>query len=176
MSEYLTIIAIGLNCFDIAHRMTELIYSAHCEIESTHMHQCGSEFTMIFLVSGNWNVIAKLETALDDLQAEMKCDIIYKRTMHELSKHPGMPYLVQMVAPYDACILSEMIVFFTEQKINIREVTGYRYIAQQTGAQMFNLQMIVELPFDTNISDLREQFMLFCEGVNIDATIEPDKL
>lgn len=176
MSEHLAIIVMGLDRPDMSRIITELIHSKSCEVESTHMHKCGEEFTMTFLVNGNWNVIAKLEEELDALQEEIDCNIIYKRTKNEPSKIPGIPYIAQVIAPFDSSILNEVITFFTGYEFNIKEVTAYRYIASQTGAEMFNLQMFIELPISTNISDLREEFMSFCEDLNIDATIEPDKI
>lgn len=175
MIEYLAVIAMGPDGPDIVRVMTELVYDTHCEIESTHMNKYGEEFTMTFLISGSWSVIVKVEAALDKLQEEMQYDIVYKRTKKEPSKKPGIPYIVQLISPYDSGLLAETSAFFATQEINIKEVTGYRYISQQTEAEMFNLQLIVELPLETALSDLRERFMMFCDDLNVDATMEPDK-
>jgi glycine cleavage system transcriptional repressor len=40
---------------------------------------------------------------------------------------------------------------------------------------MFSLTMSVNIPAATQISDLRERFILFCDDLNLDAIIEPEK-
>lgn len=38
---------------------------------------------------------------------------------------------------------------------------------------MFNLTMTINLPADTHLATLREDFMVFCDDRNLDAMIEP---
>lgn len=174
--EHLVVIALGADRRDIVPVISDLVCSNHCQIESTHMHRCCEDFTVTLLISGHWNAIAKMEMALDALEQETGYEIIYKRTKQTEHAVPGIPYIVQVTTAYQSCILSEISAFFAEQAVTIREVTGYRYIAQQTCAEMFHLQMVVELSVDMNLSTFREQFMLFCDDLNIDAILEPDRV
>ena len=48
--------------------------------------------------------------------------------------------------------------------------------AAHTGSPMFTLSMTVEIPAATHISTLREQFMEFCDQLNLDAIMEPVKI
>ncbi|MEJ2397928.1 MAG: glycine cleavage system protein R, partial [Gammaproteobacteria bacterium] len=48
--------------------------------------------------------------------------------------------------------------------------------AAHTGSPMFTLSMTVEIPAATHISSLREQFMEFCDQLNLDAIMEPVKI
>ncbi len=41
---------------------------------------------------------------------------------------------------------------------------------------MFSVHMNVEIPAKTQISTLREEFMDFCDQMNLDAVIEPVKV
>jgi glycine cleavage system transcriptional repressor len=40
---------------------------------------------------------------------------------------------------------------------------------------MFSVHMTVHVPASTHISTLREEFMEFCDELNLDALIEPVK-
>jgi glycine cleavage system transcriptional repressor len=40
---------------------------------------------------------------------------------------------------------------------------------------MFAMQVLIGIPSDQHIASLREDFLDFCESLNIDATMEPLK-
>jgi glycine cleavage system transcriptional repressor len=40
---------------------------------------------------------------------------------------------------------------------------------------MFAVQMAVNIPADTHVGRLREEFMEFCDNLNLDAIMEPIK-
>ncbi|MGD9341100.1 MAG: glycine cleavage system protein R, partial [Chromatiales bacterium] len=65
--------------------------------------------------------------------------------------------------------------FFTSREIDISELTTRSYAAAHTGAPMFAVQMNINIPQDLQISVLREDFMEFCDQMNLDAIIEPIK-
>ena len=65
--------------------------------------------------------------------------------------------------------------FFSPRGINIEEMVTNSYQAAQTGAPMYSVHIIVEIPADTHIATLREDFMDFCDAQNLDAVIEPVK-
>ena len=62
-----------------------------------------------------------------------------------------------------------------EVGIEIGEVTTRSYPAAHTGTPMFSVQMFVNIPASLHISRLREEFMDFCDQLNLDAIIEPVK-
>jgi glycine cleavage system transcriptional repressor len=50
-----------------------------------------------------------------------------------------------------------------------------RYRAMQTGADMFSAQITVGIPSNTHIAALRDDFLEFCDGLNLDAIMDPMK-
>ena len=44
------------------------------------------------------------------------------------------------------------------------------------GAQMFAVQMIVNVPTRIHLSSLREEFLELCDNLNLDAILEPVKM
>ena len=75
--------------------------------------------------------------------------------------HPGIVYQIAS--------------FFSAREINIHELNTNRYAAAHTGTPMFALNMIVDIAADIRISALREDFLDFCDELNMDAIIEPLK-
>ena len=45
----------------------------------------------------------------------------------------------------------------------------------QTGAEMFSAQISIGIPASAHISSLREDFLEFCDTLNLDAILEPLK-
>ena len=58
---------------------------------------------------------------------------------------------------------------------DIAELSTRSYAAAHTGAPMFSVQMIVNVPSRLHIGVLREEFMDFCDHLNLDAIFEPVK-
>ncbi|OGT22375.1 MAG: hypothetical protein A3C55_04460 [Gammaproteobacteria bacterium RIFCSPHIGHO2_02_FULL_42_13] len=176
MIQYLAISALGTDEIGVAHQISEIVAYHQCQTELTCMNKMASEFAINLLVSGNRNNIIKLEAALNELANEESLSIATKLAEDDAEENSTIPYIVQIITPYNANLLEQVTHFFTENEINIREITGCRYVAQQTGLEMFNLQLIVDLSMDAKISQFREEFSSFCEQINIDASLEPDKL
>jgi glycine cleavage system transcriptional repressor len=59
--------------------------------------------------------------------------------------------------------------------IDIAEVSTRTYPAAHTGAQMFAVQMIINVPKRLQLAHLREEFMDYCDAQNLDAILEPVK-
>ena len=45
----------------------------------------------------------------------------------------------------------------------------------QTGAEMFTCQVTVGIPANMHIAALRDDFLEFCDGQNLDAIMDPVK-
>ena len=65
--------------------------------------------------------------------------------------------------------------FFASRGIDISEVSTRSYAAAHTGAPMFAVQMIINVPGKLQVAQLREEFMDFCDSLNLDAILEPVK-
>ena len=63
----------------------------------------------------------------------------------------------------------------TVRAVDIAELSTRSYAAAHTGAPMFSVQMIVNVPSRLHIGVLREEFMDFCDHLNLDAIFEPVK-
>lgn len=133
----------------------------------------GGEFALLLMVSGNWDAIAKLEALLPAVEEQLELTIIYKRTNQKDSDKDKIPYEVDVVALDHPGIVNEIAGFFSEQNINIENLETDCYAAAHTGTQMFSIHMVVSLPADISIAQLRDDFTEFCDNLNLDATLEP---
>jgi glycine cleavage system transcriptional repressor len=65
--------------------------------------------------------------------------------------------------------------FFSKRQINIQEMATSTYAAAHTGTPMFSVHLTVDIPASQQISALRDEFMDFCDQLNLDAVMEPVK-
>ena len=86
-----------------------------------------------------------------------------------------LPYSIDVVCLDQSGIVSGLSGFFATRGIDIAEVSTRSYPAAHTGAPMFSVQMIVNVPSRIHVAHLREEFMEFCVSLNLDAILEPVK-
>src|SRR5712671_3767816 len=162
MKQHLAVSAIGGDRTGMVHELTRVISECGGNISESRMASLGTEFAMLLLVSGNWHALAKLETEL-------------KRLEPRAARTDMLPYSIDVVCLDQTGIVSGLSGFFSSRGIDIAEVSTRSYPAAHTGAPMFSVQMIVNVPSRIHVAHLREEFMEFCDSLNLDAILEPVK-
>jgi glycine cleavage system transcriptional repressor len=98
-----------------------------------------------------------------------------KRTEPKPARTDMLPYSVDIVSLDQTGIVAGLSGFFANRGIDIIEVSTRSYPAAHTGAQMFAVQMVINVPGKQQVAQLREEFMDFCDSLNLDAILEPVK-
>jgi len=175
MQQLIVLSVLGADRPGVVNDLTGVILDCGGNIEESRMAALGSEFAMLLLVSGNWHTLTKLEAALDRLSKEHNLTVTLKKTEQRRRPEECMPYLVDVVCLDQPGIVFNLANFFASRSIEISEVATRRYAAAHTGAPMFAVQMTVSLPGSVHISHLRDEFLEFCDRLNLDAILEPVK-
>ncbi len=173
--DYLVITASGEDKVGLVEKLTNQITETGCNIEQSRMEVLGGQFALIMLVSGVWNALAKLENLLGPLSEQLGLTTIYKRTQARARGVPVIPYEVDVVALDHPGIVHKLSRFFARNGINIEELETDTYPAPHTGTPMFSVHMTVGVPGQTHISTLRDDFLSYCDDLNLDATLEPSR-
>lgn len=175
MENYLVITALGEDRPGIINRLAAAVVDAGCNVVDSRMTVLGGEFAVIQMVSGRWDALAKLENALSGLGDELGLHIHWKRTQDRARTGDLLPYAVEVVAMDHPGIVHQLAQFFSARGINIRDLSTTRYPAAHTGTPMFAVNILLEIPGSTQIAVLREEFLDFCDQMNLDAVFEPVK-
>lgn len=175
MKNLLVITALGQDRPGIVNELSRSVVDSGCNMEDSRMTVLGGEFAVIMLVSGKWNELAKLENSLPALGRRLDLLVSTKRTEPPKAKGNVLPYAVEVVALDHPGIVHQLANFFARREINIRDLATASYAAAHTGTPMFSVHMTVDVPAGTHIATLREEFMDFCDQLNLDAIIEPVK-
>lgn len=173
--NFLVISALGDDRPGLVNDLSRCVLESGCNIADSRMTVLGGDFAVILLASGNWNAVAKLEDQLPALAERLGLTVNSHRTEVRETHGNLLPYAVDVVALDNPGIVHNLANFFSSREINIQDLTTSCYSAAHTGTQMFSVHMRVDIPALVHIATLRDEFMDFCDQLNLDAIIEPIK-
>jgi len=173
MDTLLAVTAIGPDRTGLVRDVTQTISAAGGSILQSRMTTLGQEFSILALVSGNWHAINKVTTALESLKDSSELTISVRQTTARQKSAPAAPYNVDIVSMDQEGIVANLANFFAARQIEIADLNTRQYNAPHTGADMFSVQLAINIPATINLAGLREEFHEYCEEQNLDAIIEP---
>jgi glycine cleavage system transcriptional repressor len=173
--QLLAVSAIGPDRPGLVHDLTRAINDCGGSIAESRMASLGTEFAMVLLVSGNWHTLARLESELKKVADECGLTLQLRRTEQRGARRDQLPYSIDIVSLDQTGIVAGLSGFCAARSIDIGEVATRCYAAAHTGAPMFAVQMIINVPAKLHVSQLREEFMDYCDNMNLDAILEPVK-
>jgi len=175
MQNFLAISAIGANRADLLEPLLKAIRECGCNITESRMSVIGDRCAIIMLLSGTWDAIAKIEPLLTRLEEKLDINFLVQRTSTRESRRELMPYAIEVVAVDQVGLVHQIVQFFIHRKINIEDLYSGNYTATHTGTQMFSLHMTLSIPINISIATIRNEFIDFCDQLNLDAVMEPVK-
>ncbi|MBI5448198.1 MAG: hypothetical protein HY939_05670 [Gammaproteobacteria bacterium] len=173
--KYLAFAVISKPQTKLVYDLSKFIQAAGCNILEMRWVTLGKEGVGSYLLSGNWNAIAKLEVGFPHFERKHEITIIPRRVELTEPHADRLPYTVYVTSQDRAGIFEDVMGFLTSEDAEIIEVNAYTYVGRFTKAPMASLTIALSLPASLLISDFRERFIVFCDELNLDATLEPDK-
>jgi glycine cleavage system transcriptional repressor len=174
-TKQLVLSALGEDQPGIIDELSRCVLNSGCSILDSRMTVLGGDFALLLQVGGNWNNIARLENQLGGLEERLGLTITTRHSTDRKGRRDLLPYGVDVVALDQPGIVYNLARFFSQRQINIQEMVTACYAAPHSGTPMFSVHLTVDIPADIQIATLREEFMDFCDQLNLDAIIEPLK-
>jgi glycine cleavage system transcriptional repressor len=171
----LAITALGNNHPRFLAEILPAIRACKCnliEIRSTRLSRSVAAY---LLIQGNWNQIAKIESMLDSMQKRLEIKIHAIRPDPNGKMKESMPYSLETISMDRENIVESIITFLFDKGIDIEEVSGSSYQTPYVQTSVFSTKFILLIPPDIHLLSLREEFLEFCDHLNIDAILEPIK-
>ncbi|HMM76676.1 MAG TPA: ACT domain-containing protein [Gammaproteobacteria bacterium] len=175
LQNHIAVAVMGANRHGLVEGITKAIKDCGCSISDSRMTVLGDRFTLMMLLSGTWDAIAKIETQLARLENQLQVKTVAQRTEPRRRQGDLMPYAIEVVAVDHVGIVHEITQFFSQRDIGVEDMYSGSYAAAHTGTPMFSLHMTVSVPTNVSIAGLRGEFMDFCDHLNLDAIMEPVK-
>jgi glycine cleavage system transcriptional repressor len=87
----------------------------------------------------------------------------------------GVPYMLETISMDKKDLLFAITSFLLDRGILIEEITASRHQAAFFNNIVFSSKFVLLVPDDVRVLSLREEFLDFCDTLNIDAILEPIK-
>ncbi len=171
----LTVTALGNKSAHFIAEILAAISSCNCSVLELRLSRLAQSTASYLLVDGNWNHIAKLESILDSLQNRLEIHIQTIRPESSYKKNDGIPYSLETISLDRNNVIEDITAFLFEREIVVEEVNASCYQAPYIQTPMFSTKFILLIPPEVRLLALREEFLDFCDHLNIDAIIEPIK-
>ncbi len=172
MPTQLVISTLGTDRPGIVDELSDAVYIHQLNIEDSRMTVLGGDFAILLLVSGESKNIEQFICQKSQLEKTLQMQILVKPTQPEATTTDVIPYQVEVSAIDHPGIVQNLASFFSNKHINIVNLETERYAAPHTGTPMFALHMTTRIPAETSIAQLREEFTLFCDELNLDAELK----
>lgn len=171
----LAVTILGSRTKKIMPEIIAAVTDCKCIILEMSCSHLGQATAIYLLIEGNWNHIAKFENCLETFQKNLELQIHSLRN-NKAEKNPtGMPYSLEIIALDQDNILQAVVSFLNDNNIIIQELNANRYQAAYNQSLVFSAKLIVIIPKESPLLSIREQFLDFCDQLNIDAILEPIK-
>lgn len=175
MNKLLAVSALGPDGPTVVQDLASTVLESGCNIIESRVSRLGSEIAIQMLVAGNWRTIALLEKSLGAAADEFGLAVTAHAATDPAPSEGALPYAVDLLSLDQPGIVFRLVRFMTQRKVGITDLSTTTYVAQQTGAPMVSLHMSLAIPASTHIATLREDFMILCDELNLDAVLEPIK-
>ncbi|MEK7991574.1 MAG: ACT domain-containing protein [Thiotrichaceae bacterium] len=173
--QQLMICGIAKNQPQLLTQISKAILDCGGYITDSRATVFGHTLSLNLQVTGSWDVIVKIEDSLPRLQKQYHFNLVSARTEARQIVTNVMPYAIEVIALYDPKIIYELCLFFSERNIAVEELISQRYVPSQTNTLMYTVSMMIFIPNDDSIAQLRNEFLEFCDELNLDAIIAPTK-
>ncbi|NRA60694.1 MAG: glycine cleavage system transcriptional repressor [Psychrobium sp.] len=152
MSNFLVVTAIGTDRPGIVNELTKIVTQTNCNIVDSRLAVFGNEFTLILLLSGQWNAITRFEADLLARSAQLELVTIMKRTSeHTLANNSGQVSIKLDGQDAPGCI-GQFTEYLAEHQIDL---TSFRTKAK-SGYQQ--IEMLVNLTENIDYPALQQHF------------------
>lgn len=171
----LAITALGNNQINFIAEILPAVRDCNCNILEIRSSRLAQSTAAYLLIQGNWNQIAKLENTLDVIQKRLDIKIHSLRPDQKDKGKDSVPYSLETISLDRDNIIESITTFLFDRGIDIEEIGGSSYQAPYVQSAVFSTKLIILVPPQTHLLSLREEFLDFCDHLNIDAILEPIK-
>lgn len=172
MNKNLVISALGNDKPGIVNALSKAILDHGGNITESRMMVLGGEFAIMLLVTGSEECIASINSKLEEMGTNLGLTLIAKETQPQDTDNKRLPYQVIVVSMDHPGIVHDISDFLSRRDLNIEEIETKTYPAAHTGTPMFSLDMTISIPADSSVRNLRDEFIVFCDDLNLDASLE----
>lgn len=167
MTQNLVITALGSNSPGIVHKLIGHVSNCGCNIVDSKLAIFGNEFTLIMLLSGEWNAMIQLESSLPLKSQELDLITMMKRT----ERHEPISYdhtiEVEITIPDATGIIEKFTLFFTNNNLNLAGLRS-EIIVDAGSPDILKANFTLNTTFDCDLVILESELSGLCTILHAD--------
>ncbi|RKF18058.1 glycine cleavage system transcriptional repressor [Alginatibacterium sediminis] len=160
MNQHLVITAVGNDSPGIVNQLTQLVSDCGCNIESSRVALCGSEFTLVMFLSGNHRARTEIEMRLPIAAQEMELMTVIKRTQQRASVDFPESTRFSFIVKDSPGIIGRFTQFIYDYPMDM--VSFYSHLTMDDGQQHLHAHFIAKLDLEANHESIELGFAKLC--------------
>ncbi|MBT4885141.1 MAG: hypothetical protein HON55_03195 [Legionellales bacterium] len=156
--------------------IVELVYKFESSLNSMRQTNDNGRSITLFNIIGSWNNINKIEGALAKISQENANNVISSTISELKNKNDEQKYIhyhVNVVAADDLMVMPEIMRFCSLNDIVIDHINLDNYINSERQIPLLVINAKVAIEHKMSLSDIREQFIILCDNLNVDGILDP---
>jgi glycine cleavage system transcriptional repressor len=166
MTSFLVVTAIGTDRPGIVNELTQLATDSSCNIVDSRMAVFGNECTLILLLSGQWNAIARFEADLSARSAQLELITLIKRTSEHTLVDYSSRLSIQLQGQDAPGCIGKFTEYLAERAIDLSSLKTQAKDGQQ------QISMHIRLPNKANLNQLKQDFTTMSHQLNLTVNFE----
>lgn len=174
--QVMQITCIGEQNDDITKDIVEIIEKYEAQLETLRQVNEYGRSTSAYTIVGGWNHINKIEGALNklvDTYPSHSLTSTLSPYLVDTCESAILLYHVNIMATSGVSIIPDLTEFLRANDISLLQLTidNYPHQGKQAGCMVLNAKVAIDMQFA--LSEIREQFIVLCDSLNVDGIIDP---
>lgn len=173
MIEHAILSAIGADRPGLVDEVSSFIFQRGGNIGDSRMVNLRGQFAMMLLVSGDREVMQRVQADLEDLAQRTQLQTDFRPAEKQSgSTSPAagaaIPYRLTATALDQSGLVHRIAHLLREVNINIESMDTRLAAAPYTGAPVFEMEVVMTIPRSVAVQSLRKKLGELCDELNID--------
>ena len=173
MEKNFIMTAFGTDRPGIVADLSKVIYESGCNLDDSTMTRLADEFTIILILSGQWNDLEdQLHKECRRLEIEKKVSAFIRPVeATPPAARPGNMHTIRVEGLDQAGIVYRVSKFLAENQINIENLTTKKTFSAHDGSAIYNMKIEVLVPETVSLADTKKGLRRIENDLNVDITI-----
>lgn len=170
MSQHAILTAIGQDRPGLVDEVSAFIFERGGNIEDSRMVNLRGQFAMMVLISGSEQTLADVRERLGELAGRtgLQADLRPAQPTRPAAAGPALPYRLTASAMDQAGLVHRVSHLLREMNANIESMETNLRPAPVTGSPLFEMELVLSVPRQTSVGELRRRLETLCDEINID--------
>ena len=169
----LIITAVGPDRPGLVGELTGLLFSAKANLADSRMVDLRGQFALVALVEGTDEVLKAVRGSLPDAAARLGLTVTFASDGGPARQQAGIPFRLKTYSMDQPGIVHRVSDLLRRHQINIEELETRLESAPFMGSPIFTLELLMQVPQNARVNQLRKDIEALCDQLNCDFDLEP---